>query len=52
LARARDQALVRNRKATAKALGIGQNTLWRRLKSYRLVRERPAAGKKGRRATR
>ncbi|NOY93888.1 MAG: hypothetical protein GXP55_22120 [Deltaproteobacteria bacterium] len=30
-----------NRKATAKALGVGENTLWRRLKSYGLVRERP-----------
>ena len=30
-----------NRKATAEALGIGANTLWRRLKSYGLVRERP-----------
>ncbi|MBI4817443.1 MAG: sigma-54-dependent Fis family transcriptional regulator [Deltaproteobacteria bacterium] len=32
-----------NRKATAEALGIGENTLWRRLKSYGLVRERGAA---------
>lgn len=29
-----------NRKAAAEALGIGENTLWRRLKSYGLVRER------------
>jgi len=29
-----------NRKATAKALGIGENTLWRRLKRYGRVRER------------
>ena len=29
-----------NRKATAKALGVGENTLWRRLKSYGLVRTR------------
>jgi transcriptional regulator with PAS, ATPase and Fis domain len=29
-----------NRKATAEALGISENTLWRRLKSYGLVRER------------
>lgn len=29
-----------NRKATAEALGIGENTLWRRLKSYGMVRER------------
>jgi transcriptional regulator with PAS, ATPase and Fis domain len=29
-----------NRKATAVTLGIGENTLWRRLKSYGLVRER------------
>ena len=29
-----------NRKATAKALGIGENTLWRRLKSYGMVRRR------------
>ena len=29
-----------NRKATAQALGIGENTLWRRLKSYGLVRAR------------
>lgn len=33
-----------NRKATAKALGIGENTLWRRLKSYGLVRERSSGG--------
>ncbi|MBI2570353.1 MAG: sigma 54-interacting transcriptional regulator [Candidatus Schekmanbacteria bacterium] len=32
-----------NRKATAKALGIGENTLWRRLKSYGMVR-RAGAG--------
>lgn len=30
-----------NRKATASALGIGENTLWRRLKAYGMVRERP-----------
>ncbi|MBI2375505.1 MAG: sigma 54-interacting transcriptional regulator [Deltaproteobacteria bacterium] len=29
-----------NRKATAKALGIGENTLWRRLKGYGRVRQR------------
>lgn len=29
-----------NRKATAEALGIGENTLWRRLRSYGMVRER------------
>ena len=29
-----------NRKATARALGIGENRLWRRLKSYGLVRTR------------
>jgi transcriptional regulator with PAS, ATPase and Fis domain len=29
-----------NRRATARALGIGENTLWRKLKSYGLVRER------------
>lgn len=29
-----------NRKATAQALGIGENTLWRKLKSYGMVRER------------
>ncbi len=29
-----------NRKATAKALGIGENTLWRKLKSYGLVKTR------------
>lgn len=28
------------RKATAQALGIAENTLWRRLKSYGMVRER------------
>ncbi len=32
-----------NRKATAKALGIGENTLWRRLKRYGLVRKRRRA---------
>ena len=34
------QRLGDNRKATAKALGIGENTLWRRLKRYGLVRTR------------
>lgn len=29
-----------NRKETAKALGIGENTLWRKLKAYGLVRKR------------
>ncbi len=29
-----------NQKATAKALGIGANTLWRRLRSYGLVKKR------------
>jgi transcriptional regulator with PAS, ATPase and Fis domain len=29
-----------NRKAAAKALGIGENTLWRKLKSYGMVRAR------------
>ena len=29
-----------NRRATAKALGIGENTLWRKLKSYGLVQPR------------
>jgi transcriptional regulator with PAS, ATPase and Fis domain len=29
-----------NRRATARALGIGENTLWRKLKSYGLVRQR------------
>ena len=29
-----------NRKATAKALGIGENTLWRKLRSYGLVQQR------------
>jgi len=33
-----------NRQATAEALGIGENTLWRRLKSYGLVRERGRGG--------
>jgi len=33
-----------NRKATASALGIGENTLWRRLKSYGMVRKRHASG--------
>jgi len=32
-----------NRKETAKALGIGENTLWRKLKSYGLVRVRSTA---------
>jgi DNA-binding NtrC family response regulator len=31
-----------NRKAAAEVLGIGENTLWRRLKSYGLVRGRGA----------
>ena len=39
-----------NRKATAKALGIGENTLWRRLKSYGMVRERPVAARARRNA--
>jgi len=33
-----------NRKATAEALGISENTLWRRLKSYGLVRKQSTEG--------
>jgi transcriptional regulator with PAS, ATPase and Fis domain len=33
-----------NRQAAARALGIGENTLWRRLRSYGLVRARAASG--------
>lgn len=40
-----------NRKATAKALGIGENTLWRHLKSYGLVHERSHNNKTSRSGT-
>lgn len=41
------EKLGNNRKATAKALGIGENTLWRRLKSYGLVRQRGSKTNQG-----